>query len=499
MKYLGKAPRLENETRATFFLPNTHMLRKKNIVLPSKTKNCRCVFNLHSIILSQIKMINKMMNRIFILLMMTITFVGAAQTNDNIIYIQNSKIKLGVNLDLGGAITYLSESSTEENMINNYDWGRQIQMSFYSGPKPYIPESGQQPHKTWASLGWNPIQSGDVGGYKSKVVEYYHDKDSIYIKSIPMQWPLANEPGECSFESSIKIKDNVVYVNSRIRNNRIDKTQYAARAQELPAVYVNAPYHKLVTYKGNKPFKNDAISEIPQNSETKPKWSNWQATENWVAHLNENNFGLGIYTPNVQSYIGGFYGKKGKGGTKDMPTGYCAPVMKEILDHNIVYDYSYNLIVGNLKEIRAFSTQNKKAAKELKYSFKKDRNHIYYNGATDQGFPVKNKLVIQPQKKHISINGPRIFYPLYKNFNFYIEALFPKNTKTVNLICDSFNKKDKIIYKLPVQADNRFHHYQINLKNKKESTFFIGQLKINIEFDEEEQHNSVQIKEFGIK
>ena len=96
--------------------------------------------------------INTKMIRIFTLLLITIKFVGSAQTNDNIIYIHNSKIKLGVNLDLGGAITYLSETSSTENMINNYDWGRQIQMSFYSGPKPYIPESGQQPQKKWAFL-----------------------------------------------------------------------------------------------------------------------------------------------------------------------------------------------------------------------------------------------------------------------------------------------------------------------------------------------------------
>jgi hypothetical protein len=28
-------------------------------------------------------------------------------------------------------------------MINSYDWGRQIQMSFYSGPVPYVPEGGE--------------------------------------------------------------------------------------------------------------------------------------------------------------------------------------------------------------------------------------------------------------------------------------------------------------------------------------------------------------------
>ena len=46
-------------------------------------------------------------------------------------YIDNGVIKLGVNLALGGAITYLAESKTGKNIVNNWDWGRQIQMSFY--------------------------------------------------------------------------------------------------------------------------------------------------------------------------------------------------------------------------------------------------------------------------------------------------------------------------------------------------------------------------------
>ena len=438
--------------------------------------------------------------RIFTLLLVLVQFVCSSQTNDNIIYIQNSKIKLGVNLDLGGAITYLSETNSVENMINNYDWGRQIQMSFYSGPKPYIPESGQQPHESWASLGWNPIQSGDVGGFKSKVVDYYQGKDSIYIKSIPMQWPLENLPGECFFESSIKIKGNTVKVNNRILNHRIDKTQYAARSQELPAVYVNAPYHRLVTYKGDRPFENDAISEISQNSETEAKWSYWQATENWVAHLNENDFGLGIYTPEVQSYIGGFYGKKGIGDTKDAPTGYCAPILKEILDHNIVYDYSYSLCLGSLKQIRNMASENKHNQTGIAYTFKKDRNHIYYTNAKDTGWPIQNMLELKPKKKVIYLNSPQIFYTLGNTFKFNLEAQFPANVKKVSLVCiQSGNKaENEYEYELNIINKGLMHNYIMYLKNKQIKQTLLKQFKIKIEFDTIHDAEFVQIVNFSI-
>ena len=70
---------------------------------------------------------------------------------DRMSYLDNGVIRLGVNLELGGAITYLSKSKSDTNLINSYDWGRQIQMSQYSGPVPFTPH-GKQPKKEWAGL-----------------------------------------------------------------------------------------------------------------------------------------------------------------------------------------------------------------------------------------------------------------------------------------------------------------------------------------------------------
>jgi len=439
------------------------------------------------------------LTKIFTYFIILIQFICSAQTNKNIIYIQNSEIKLGVNLDHGGAISYLTETASAENMINNSDWGRKVQMPIYTNPKAYIPESGKQIQESWAFFGWNPIQSGYVGVFKSKLVDYYQGKDSIYIKSIPMQWPLSNVPGECFFESSIKIKGNIVQVNNRIINNQIDKTQYPIPSQELPAVYVNAAYHRLVTYKGDKPFKNDTVSEIPQNSKTEPKWNPCQATENWVAHLNDNDFGLGIYTAEVPSYIGDFYGKKDAGGTKDGPTDYGVPILKEVLDDNIVYDYSYNLCVGTLQDIRNMSTKNRTPLSQLKHNFKNDRDHIHYEGSNDKDFPVNDKLITEPQKRNTSIKSTNISYTIRKNFNFYMNAMFPVNTKQVSLICSSHANMDEMIYNLPVQADNKFHRYQIHLKNKSEKDYTTSQLKIKVAFENVDKNTQVQIKEFGIE
>ena len=44
-------------------------------------------------------------------------------TDDNLIFIENEYIRLGANLALGGALTYLAEKG-RKNLINSYDWGR---------------------------------------------------------------------------------------------------------------------------------------------------------------------------------------------------------------------------------------------------------------------------------------------------------------------------------------------------------------------------------------
>lgn len=56
-------------------------------------------------------------------------------------YIENSDVKIGIDLKLGGAISYFADQTKKENMINSCDLGREVQMSFYSGittiPRPY--------------------------------------------------------------------------------------------------------------------------------------------------------------------------------------------------------------------------------------------------------------------------------------------------------------------------------------------------------------------------
>lgn len=85
---------------------------------------------------------------VIVILVALITSMSAAQSSPNFTgmsYLENDQIRIGLNLDIGDAITYLSKTGSNENIINSYDLGRQIQMSFYSGPVPYEPNV-KKPH-----------------------------------------------------------------------------------------------------------------------------------------------------------------------------------------------------------------------------------------------------------------------------------------------------------------------------------------------------------------
>ena len=166
-------------------------------------------------------------------------------------YLDNGVVKVGIDLDKGGSITYLSKSGTNENVVNNYDLGRQIQQSYYSGPQPYNPSNNASPN--WPNWPWNPIQTGDCFGHPSLVLAHTNTGRLLYVKCRPMQWALHNVPGECTFESWITLHGGVVTVSNRLINLRTDTAeQFAARDQELPAVYTIDRKQGTRQGKGNK-------------------------------------------------------------------------------------------------------------------------------------------------------------------------------------------------------------------------------------------------------
>ena len=399
------------------------------------------------------------------------------------LYLDNDKIRLGIDLNAGGAITYLSESSSTINMVNNNDLGRQIQTSLYAGPYPYIISGKAPPPAQWINLGWNPVQTGDYYNHPAQVVSYQQSANSLYVKTIPLIWPLFNEPAECVFEHWIELKDNTVRVRCHIVVNRPDTTKYESRTQEVPCVYLNGPYYRIIGYTGTKPFTNDAVSEYSDYENI-----NRYGTENWMALMNASGKGVGLYKPNEVRFSSARFGTTTNGGEYDVPSGYITSQPHVLLDHNGQYDFEYTLVMGTVNDIRQFAYSQPRPTQGPAFTFTNDRQGWYYHRTTDSGWPIKNELNVRWQRDDSTISRFRILSPTvcWQAANIgklYVEAAF-KTGGNVARLC--WRKPDEIDFidvpdryiDFPVIGDGQYRTYEINTRQVNGWDNVIAQLSL---------------------
>jgi len=394
-------------------------------------------------------------------------------------WLNNGTIRLGVDLQIGGAITWLSRSGDTTNLVNSFDWGRQIQMSYYAGPVPFI-VGDKRPARQWEGLGWNPIQVGDDFGHRAQVLEQRNDGHSLYVKCIPMQWPLDDVPGECTFESWLELEGSAVHAHCRLVNARADHTLYPARGQELPAVYTNAPWHRLISYTGSKPFTHDATVQL--EARPAPHWNAWDATESWSALVDDSGWGLGVWNPGCIGFVGGFSGQPGAGGPKDGACGYLAPGRLEILDHNITHDYRYDLVLGTVEEIRAHVYRQPRPP-FVEWRFTNDRQGWLYAHASDTGWPIRGELAVQLTQDDPALLSPRFVAAAETAPVLVIEAAFAHVTAPhaqvfwSSLEQPGFTQSRSI--RFDGKSDDAFHEYRIRLADSPEYRGTITQVRFD--------------------
>ena len=380
-------------------------------------------------------------------------------------FLDNGKIRLGVDLRLGGAITWLSKSGGE-NVVNNFDYGRQIQMSFYSGPVPFgVGE--KQPGPQWRHLGWNPVQTGDDFRNRPRLIEHRNDGRGIYVKMIPLQWPLDRVESECTFESWLELDGSAVRMRGRITNARSDKTQHPARPQELPAVYLNAPFHRLVSYTGDHPFTGAGLTDVAVQPKGPGPWTHWDATERWSAWLNGDGWGVGVWHPMTTRVGGGFAGKPGAGGSNDNPTAYLTPQRVEILDANITYDFSCAFVPGTADEIRAFALSQPREKKPPGWNFRADRQGWFHQNAGDTGWPIRGALDVQLDRDDPQLYSPPTFWRAEDAPRLILEAAYDGPAAQAEIfwqeVGGGFSEKRKTGFLLV--PDGQFRSYEVDLSS----------------------------------
>jgi hypothetical protein len=386
-----------------------------------------------------------------------------ADSPDRMAYLDNGVIKVGVDLERGGSIGFLADAKEGVNVANTHDLGRWIGQSYYAGPKPFgTPDPG------WKDWPWNPVSAGDVYGNPSKVLEKENDGKTLYVKSVPMQWALKNVPGDCIFETWLSLEGRSVRVRNRLTNKRKDMRQYPAMDQELPAVYTVGTLHRLMTYTGDSPFADKSLTDIPKKraKDGMPQWTTFFATEHWAALVNDDDWGLGVIHPDVVRFLGGFHGRSNTGGSADDPCGYIAPVRQEILDHNVVYEYQYTLVLDSLTNIRKKAYRQRPKSSLPDYRFTQDRQHCWLVNAEDRGCPANGCWRLKVEKDDPHLIGPEACWDAKEAPKVFIRAAYRTQNRKAELFWETADKpgfRPEQSVRFTITPDGAFRTYEVDM------------------------------------
>jgi hypothetical protein len=266
---------------------------------------------------------------------------------------------------------------------------------------------------------------------------------------------------------------------------RSDKAQYEARQQEFPCAYLNGDYHNMWYYKGGAPYTNGSLAVERIQPPSTMLFGDVFPTEPWMASTNDNGYGVGLYVQDVYEWKRGYFGSDLSGDEFSQVSSYIAATNRVVLDHNLVYEWDYEMVVGHLTDIRSYIYSKPRLAAGPTYRFDASRKGWYYRNAQDTGLPIQGKI-------HVSLNdpgnnnviaSPYAFWYGRANPKLYLRAAF--KTQHTKFRIRWRRCEDQTIYgtedrfmDFPIINDGEFHTYEIDFShNENWLNHTIGQIE----------------------
>jgi hypothetical protein len=393
---------------------------------------------------------------------------ASARGNDGpMSFLDNGKVRVGVNLLDGGKITYLSRLRGADA----HDVVQDVQQSYYGGP----PDSS-----------WHVAASGGV------VLVNRNDGHSIYTKVIPQQdYPYGE--CECTFETWITIQGNAVHVRNRLTNLRDDGPSFTPHGQELPALYTTGDAYRLYTYDGDAPYTGAPMREITDDRGGffAPGGPSFRATEHWAALVNDDGFGVGLFEPR-RTRFGGIPGND-YAVNYGWINGYMNSSTTDILSAKTVYTYDYTLVLGSLDEIRGYAVVHRPDPRPV-YLFQKDRQHWWELNASDGGDPIRGALRLSPDRYDPQLYGPETSFAASSVRAIYIRGAWHTEQSRAQLFwanADGFSG-DRLM-SFDVVNDGRFRTYRVPVGELSTWTGTIDGLRLDFVDDQPEPGRWVDI------
>lgn len=341
-----------------------------------------------------------------------LTIPADAITNvpDALVYMQNDTVEVGFHLGWGGSVVgvwwlgtrnpNLSFLKDPANLVNDTDYGRQLQYAYYGWPindTEFRPGGQSAYFPFWKDMGWDPIQAGDCCT-PSRVSQYklYDGGKKLYVRTHPRHWGYCNSEAQCYVETFYIMEGKAMRWYNTLVNQRTDYFKNLPRGQDIAGGFIRRDYDTSNVYFGNQPWTNQALSKYKLKQ---PDYNNVEgandgafqfcATENWVALSSEQegpNRCIGLWSPS--SFFS--HSVVGFTDTVELPEkGNCVTMGNHIfldkMDRNIVYSTQTAFVFGTLNDIRSYAQSRRGDVFKMNWDFSRDRQHWWTQGAYDNG------------------------------------------------------------------------------------------------------------------
>lgn len=395
----------------------------------------------------------------------------------SMVYLTSESMKVGFSMDYGGSITYLSPANSSVNMVNNFDLGRQLQYAYYSFPLETYKPNGVSPHPAWHSIGWDPIQTGDVYGNGSRVIERRVEGNKIYFKTIPMQWGYNNVPCECTVETYAELKGNALEIRNVLQLNRTDSYPLVPRGQDLGGGYLTSKFYRFKGYWGDAPFTNAPLTEFSIPS---PPYSRTDGTvemylpESWGYLSSDEGLGLGLWVPQSHIFSTNFLGKPNIGDEFSANSGVIGGQMQgEILDPNLRYESRMTYVLGSVEQIRQYAYEHRNERIQPNFNFSTDRQHwTHYEVLDDGGYPFKGEWFLKFDKTITSLWSPNVAWDASTISKLYLQIAYKGTDTRLGLTwwvqpptAAPYDHKDYST-SITLIPDGQYHTYEVDLSKQ---------------------------------
>lgn len=281
----------------------------------------------------------------FLSLLLAVPLLANPKQEKDWVYLDNGTIRVGVDKSRGSAIGYFALAHDKRNLLNHHDEGRFIQQSYYGDP-----DGSKWGKKDWV---YNPVQGGSYKGEDAKTLDFKFTEKDLYAKIEPLRWASAQTCPEAIMQEWITLEGTVAKI--RMKLDYSGETQKRNAHQEMPAMFVDYALPHLMFEKDGTLVKHKPI-DLAQD--LKPEQVTY--TGNWLAYVDDNNFGIGIFTPGTDKAVTYRHRGNGSTGPNGSACSYVAPIRQFQLTKGLSFEYEFYLTIGTLDEIRTRFSQMKK-------------------------------------------------------------------------------------------------------------------------------------------